>query len=225
MPAAGERGAEIIRVEVHVHTECSDDSVNTYADLEEAALEAGVQLYAITDHDTIEGALRLQERGRVRVIVGEEITTALGDVIGLFLREPIRPGLPPEETMDRIHAQGGLVYVPHPFDRKRKTRLFREAIDRCLGRIDLFEVRNGRTPHEEDNARAASFAAEKKLTGVTGSDAHARPELGRIFHEIPPFMNAAGFLAAIRAGRAVLAPVANHPSLIGRLLRRPRGNG
>lgn len=203
MPEHDAGSAGFVRVELHVHTDRSDDAVSSYADLEEAAERSGVRFYAITDHDTIEGALALRDRGKTGVIVGEEVTTALGDVIGLFLRERVPPGLSPEETMDRIHEQGGLVYVPHPFDRKRKTRLFREAVERCAPRIDILEVRNGRTPHEEDNARAAAFAAEKGIAGAFGSDAHTPRELGAIYHEVPAFETAADFLRAIREGRAV----------------------
>jgi hypothetical protein len=199
--------SRLTRVEIHVHTEVSGDASNTFEDLEAAASEKGIDVFAITDHDTIEGALRLRDRGKVRVIVGEEITTALGDVIGLFLKAAVPPGLSPEETMDAVHAQGGLVYVPHPFDRKRKSRLFGEAIERCASRIDLFEVRNGRTPHESDNERAAHFAAERGLLSACGSDAHAPFELGRIFHEVPPFDSPADFLRSIRAGRPVVPAV------------------
>ncbi|MFH1680212.1 MAG: PHP-associated domain-containing protein [Candidatus Eisenbacteria bacterium] len=220
--AAG--GSNLVRVEIHVHTDVSDDSGNTFGDLERAASEKKIDAYAITDHDTLEGALHLRDRGRVSVIVGEEVTTSLGDVIGLFLETIVPPGLSPEETMDAIHEQGGLVYVPHPFDRKRKSRLFREAIERCVPRIDLFEVRNGRTPHESDNERAAAFAGETGLLAACGSDAHLPFELGRIFHEVPPFDSPSGFLRSIRAGRAVV-PAASARSVGARLFGFLRGTG
>jgi predicted metal-dependent phosphoesterase TrpH len=204
-------------VELHVHTTFSDDAVNTFEDLETAAVEHGTHLFAITDHDTIEGALRLRDRGRVGVIVGEEVTTALGDVIGLFLAERIPPGLAPEETMDRIHAQGGLVYVPHPFDRKRRTRLFRVAIERCTGRTDLFEVVNGRTPHVEDEERAAAHAAAHGLVPACGADAHEPGELGAIFHDLPPFETAADFLRSMRAGRPAYPAPARGRGFLGRI--------
>ncbi|MFH1277664.1 MAG: PHP domain-containing protein [Candidatus Eisenbacteria bacterium] len=209
----------ILRVELHMHTRWSDDSGNNLEDIERIAAERDVDVFAVTDHDTIEGALRLRDRKEVKVIVGEEISTAFGDVIGLFLERPVPPGLSPEETMEAIHEQGGLVYIPHPFDRKRKTRLFKEAIDRCSGLIDLFEVWNGRVLHEEDNVRAARYGEEWGLVPVFGSDAHLPPELGRVLMEIGPYDSPAEFLDRVRGGR----PILPGPERRGNLRDRLRG--
>lgn len=213
-----EKTSEKVCVEIHMHSCFSFDSSTSLDDLERIGEEQGVDCYALTDHDTIEGALRLRDRGKVDVIMGEEISTAFGDVIGLFLEEAVPPGLSPEETIDAIHGQGGLVYIPHPFDRKRKTRLFREAITRCIDRIDLFEVWNGRTRHDEDNRRAARFAKEHGLATAVGSDAHKPAELGRAKMEIDRFGSAAGFLGAVRSGKAVLPGGTGPSDLAGRLL-------
>jgi len=199
-------GRKAVLVEIHMHTHHSDDGVSRFEDIEQAGAEGGVRYFAVTDHDTIEGALRLLDRGKVGVIVGEEVSTALGDVIGLFLEERIPPRLSPEATMDAIHEQGGLVYIPHPFDRKRKSRLFREAIDRCIDRIDLFEVWNGRVRHREDNDRAVRYAEEKSLVAAYGSDAHAPRELGRVLMEVADFTGAPSFLTAVREGSPVFPP-------------------
>lgn len=207
----------ILRVELHMHTRWSDDSGNTLEDIERVAPLRDVDVYAVTDHDTIEGALRLRDRGKVNVIVGEEISTAFGDVIGLFLERPIPPGLSPEETMDGIREQGGLVYVPHPFDRKRKTRLFREAIDRCADRIQLFEVWNGRVLHEEDNDRALRYGEERGLVSAYGSDAHFPPELGQVLMEIGPYDSPDSFLDAVRNGRPVLPGPESRKNILDRL--------
>lgn len=194
----------VLRVELHMHTVHSDDSGNELEELEALAAERDVDVFAVTDHDTIDGALRLRDREKVGVIVGEEVSTALGDVIGLFLERPVPPRLSPEETIDAIHEQGGLVYIPHPFDRKRKTRLFREAIERHVERIDLFEVWNGRVRHGVDNDRAARYAAEHGLAAAYGSDAHFPPEIGRALMEVAPYHSADSFLESVRRGRPVL---------------------
>ena len=219
------RTAEKVRIEIHMHSCFSFDSSNSLDDLERIAGEKGVDWYALTDHDTIEGAIRLRDRGKVGVVVGEEISTTFGDVIGLFLEKAVSPGLSPEETIDAIRGQGGLVYIPHPFDRKRKTRLFREAITRCLDRIDLFEVWNGRTRYDEDNARAALFAREHGLAAVVGSDAHEPAELGRATMEIDRFDSAASFLGVVRSGRAMLPGGSEPNDLAGRILSLFRRKG
>ena len=209
-------------VEIHMHTEHSHDGVNRFEDIERIGAERGIGAFAVTDHDTIEGAVRLRDRGKVGVIVGEEISTAFGDVIGLFLEKPIPPGLAPEATMDAVHEQGGLVYIPHPFDRKRKSRLFREAIDRCIDRIDLFEVWNGRVCHQPDNERAARYAREHGLIAAYGSDAHKPRELGRVLMEVEEFDGAGSFRAAVRSGRA-LFPERDPDGPFRRLIGRFRG--
>jgi len=211
------------RYELHVHTDVSDDGVSTFSEIEEAAERYGLDGFAITDHDTIDGALRLKERGRVPVIVGSEVTTAFGDVIGLFLDRAVPPGLSPEATMDAIHEQGGLVYVPHPFDRKRKTRLFREALERCVEKVDILEVWNGRTPHREDNQRARDYAEERRLVPAIGSDAHTPAELGKATVSLASFESSEGFLESLRKAELHFPARSSGPSLWRNLFSSRRG--
>ncbi|MBN1826241.1 MAG: PHP domain-containing protein [Candidatus Eisenbacteria bacterium] len=192
----GER-QERIRVEIHVHTAFSFDSKAAPEEVEEAALRAGVDRIAVTDHDTIEGALRLRGRGRIETIIGEEVTTSLGDVIGLFLESPLPPGVEPERTMDAIHEQGGLVVIPHPFDARRGTTLFPEALERCVDRIDAIEGWNGRIRRPADNERALLFARDHGLPVLVGSDAHRTDEIGRWMMRIESFDSPGRFLAAL----------------------------
>src|SRR5580693_442815 len=111
------------RFDLHLHTEYSPDCDTSLERIEAHCLAQGLTGLAVTDHNTLEGALRLRDRVKsLQVIVGEEVSTRDGDVIGLFLREPIPPRLSALETMDAIHAQGGLVYLPHPFDRAHARR-------------------------------------------------------------------------------------------------------
>lgn len=188
-------------VEFHIHTSYSPDSKTEIAELEECALSMGTECLAITDHDTIEGALALRDRGRISVIVGEEVTSELGDIIGLFLTERVPPGLSPADTIARIRDQGGLVYIPHPFDRRRRSRLFRPALEEHVKDVDIVEVWNGRTRFEEDNERGLRFAEEHGKLIAYGSDAHLLKELGKARMEMAPFHDASGFLDALREGR------------------------
>ncbi len=192
-------GGAIVRVELHVHTWYSSDSKMPLEKIEERSVECALDHVAITDHDTVEGAERLRERGKTGIIVGEEISTSFGDVIGLFLDEPIEAGLAPEETVARIHAQGGLVFIPHPFDRRRKSRLFRAALDQCIDAVDILEVWNGRTRMAEDNLRAARYAEEHGLVPAVGTDAHHPREMGRAVMEMKPFHDARSFLESLRS--------------------------
>lgn len=193
-----------VKTEIHTHTFHSFDSKASFEEIEKKERSAGIDWIAVTDHDTIEGALRLRERGGLNVIVGEEISTLMGDVIGLFLEEEIPPHLPVEETIDAIRSQGGLVYIPHPFDRRRKTRLFREALERCVDRVDIIEVWNGRVAHPKDNEKAAEFARAGGIVGVAGSDAHSIREFGRAWMVMDPFPTAASFLESLRNAEAVI---------------------
>ncbi len=205
-------------VEFHIHTSYSPDSKTDVAELEEHALAMGTQCLAITDHDTIEGAQELRDRGRISVIVGEEVTSELGDIIGLFLTECVPPGLPPAETIARIHDQGGLVYIPHPFDRRRRSRLFRPALEEHAGDVDIIEAWNGRTRFEEDNERGLLFAEEHDKLIAYGSDAHNLKELGRARMEMPPFHDAPAFLEALREANRL----GNEDGMIARLWKKLR---
>lgn len=184
---------------MHTHSEASKDSRTPVAVQAARIRETGLDVVCATDHDTIAGALRLQELADgYRIIVGEEISSADGDLIGLFLERAIPPGLSGEETIARIHDQGGLVSVPHPFSRNRRFRIRRAALERLVPLVDCIETFNAREAFAGDNRRAAAFATEHALPGALGSDAHTASELGRVYLEMDDFADAAGFLAALR---------------------------
>ena len=144
-----------------------------------------ISVIAITEHNNIEGGMKLAEfcrnrGGKVSVIVGEEIFTSQGEIIGLFLKEGISPGLSPEETIRQIMQQGGVVYVPHPFDLKRKRTVLQEsAISANRELIDCIEVHNGRNVSEDFSHRQLEIAQKYGLRQVVGSDAHTLIEAGR----------------------------------------------
>ena len=191
-----------LRVDMHVHSEYSPDSHSALRSLANAASAAGLDVVCLTDHDTVEGALRLREMDvSFRVVVGEEVYSRDGEIIGLFLERAVLPGLTAEETIARIHDQGGVAYVPHPFSRNRLRHLRRDALERVAPLVDALEVFNAREVLAGDNRRALAFAREHKLPGGAGSDAHRPSEVGRAYVEVPPFGTAEEFVAALRLGQ------------------------
>jgi hypothetical protein len=189
------------KVDMHTHTEHSPDSRTPLAAHGAAARAAGLDVVCVTDHNTIDGALRLREMADgLRVVVGEEINTLDGEIIGLFLERPIARGLSGEETIARIHEQGGIVSVPHPFSRNRRHRIRRASLDRLRSSVDCLEVLNARELLSGDNARAAAYASEHGLAAAAGSDAHRAAEVGRAYVEVADFSDGASFLAALHDG-------------------------
>ena len=176
------------RTEFHIHTDASHDSLMGGRALLLKCLEKHVDCVAITDHNEVKGAIALKplfEENGVAVIVGEEVFTSEGEIIGLWLTERIEPGLTPERTVAEIRRQGGAVYVPHPYDEKRcKTVLSREALIRIAGDVDCVEVHNGRNAEERfDDEQEAAYsqvaALNPDVRRVIGCDAHCDFEVGR----------------------------------------------
>ena len=192
-----------VRVDCHLHTDASGDSVLTVAELAERARQAGLDAVFITDHNvTHAAAAAAAERDLgVRVIVGEEVRTPEGDMIGLFLTERIPYVLPLAEVVGRIRDQGGLVYVPHPFDLARSS-LGRVLPGLCAaGDVDVIEVFNAKIADQALNERAAALAREFALPGGAGSDAHDAPGVGAAYLDMPDFDGPASFLAALADAR------------------------
>ncbi|MFO8143080.1 MAG: PHP domain-containing protein [Dehalococcoidales bacterium] len=186
-----------------MHTEYSPDCNTPLSRIVDHCLEAAINCLAISDHNTTEGALKLKEEAPFMVIVAEEVMTPYGEIMGMFLEETIPAGLSVAETISRIRAQGGLVAIPHPFDRFRHSalnqRITRELAER--GEIDIIEVFNSRTLLYRSSAQAESFAREYGLPGSAGSDAHTLQAIGNAFVEMPEFGGREDFLPALEAGR------------------------
>ena len=195
MSAAAKR----VRVDLHIHTCHSVDCLMTLDEVVEAARARGLGALAITDHDEIDGALALSRSAPFPVIVGEEVDVGDGEIIGLFLREWIPPGLGPVETIARIRAQGGLVYIPHPFDSHRYPLPERDLLS-LLHEVDAIEVLNARVTVPAFNERAGRFAQEHGLPGGAGSDAHSPGEIGRAYVEMDPFVDRDSFLTSLAGG-------------------------
>ena len=194
-----------VRVDCQLHTVWSGDSTTTLEQLASRVVAVGLDVVCITDHHTIEGARLAAERGiGARVVVGEEVRTRSGELIGLFLSERIPYVLAAEEVATRIRDQGGLVYAPHPLDRHRRGVGERGLADLAAGRcLDVVEVFNAKTREGGDNERAAAAARRLGLPAGAGSDAHDPDGLGAAYLEMPDFDGPAGFLASLRSARVV----------------------
>lgn len=191
-----------MKFDLHMHTFHSPDCLSTYDAIIAAVQRRGLDGIAITDHNTIRGALEMRERAPFPVIVGEEVATAEGDVIGYFIEEEIPRGLSVEETIERIHVQGGLVAIPHPLDTLRgSSSIGREALLRVIDQVDIIEGFNARCLRQDDNAQARAIAAEYGKPLSAGSDAHHPSEIGNGYVDIPPFTSPQTFLDALRRGR------------------------
>ena len=191
-----------MRVDLHLHSDYSHDGQSSLEELIERSRECGLDRIALTDHNTVEGALKLAHIAPELTIVGEEAKTREGEVIGLFIKRRLPPYLPPEDVMDLVHEMGGLTYIPHPFDRHRSH--FRpERIVELADRIDIIEVYNPWCDVEANRAAARMAAGLGKIT-ATGSDAHAAFELGRSWMEMEDYVGATDFLEKLQHARHVI---------------------
>jgi len=199
-----------MRIDFHSHTYTSRDSLNDPARIVAACQRAGIDGLVVTDHNNINGAYAVQRLAPFCVIIGEEIYTTAGEIIGLFLREEIPKGLSPQETVARIKAQGGLVYLPHPFDRLRRGALASAAREAIWDQIDIIEVFNARCLFPGDNAQALALARERGAVMAAGSDAHTIAEFGSTYVEVAATpadrLDPADLLARLRQGRIVAHP-------------------
>ena len=188
-----------VRVDCHVHTVASGDAITTLGELAERAAAERIDVIAITDHNETRAAMEAAAawKGPVRVIVGEEIRTQAGEIIGLFLTERIPYVLPVADAVAAIRAQGGLVYLPHPFDPVRGS-LGAMAERLCGdGIADIVEVFNAKIADQELNARASDLASRWGLPGGAGSDAHDPAGVGAAYLQMPDFDGPASFLRSL----------------------------
>jgi predicted metal-dependent phosphoesterase TrpH len=207
VPIVAARRRALAFADFHVHTRFSRDSLMTEDRLIRLALERGLTHVAVTNHNNVEGAEAVRERvaaqgldDRLHIVLGEEVSTADGEVVGLFLTTTIPPGLSAEATADEIHAQGGLVSIPHPYDPFRRSHIREAPLLRLAdaGKIDAIEVFNSRVTLGRHNQQAAELAARYGIPGIACSDAHSGLEVGMSFNALPAFETADELRAALR---------------------------
>jgi len=220
--------------DLHTHSRASFDSLASPAALVRTAARRGLSHLAITDHDRIDGAVEARALAEtlapeLTVIVGEEIRTVDGDLIGLFLDRAVPPGLSADEAISEVRAQGGLVGIPHPFDRFRGSLLRDARREALLPAVDWIEAYNARVAVGNGNTRAAELAHHAGRPGIAVSDAHNAFEVGVAYTAFDgdpstaPALLAALPTAELVTGRAsfylrLLTPVA-------KVVQRARGNG
>jgi predicted metal-dependent phosphoesterase TrpH len=217
-------------IDLHCHTSASFDCLASPESQVKAAAARGLTHLAITDHDRIDGALRARDVAPdgLTVIVGEEVKTADGDLIAVFLERAVAPGRSARETIEEVRAQGGLVGIPHPFDKYRGSMLNDPRLE-AIGRlVDWVEAHNARVVGGSGNEQAAAFAKDLGLPGVAASDAHSTLEVGVAYTvvEVDP-STPEGLLAALTnvqlvPGRA--SYIVRTLTPISKIVNRARGN-
>lgn len=227
-------------VDLHCHTSASFDSLSKAADVARVAAQRGLTHLAITDHDRIDAALAVRDAlatlpggapPGLQIIVGQEVRTSTGDLIALFIEQPIPPGLAPAEAAQRIREQGGVVGLAHPYDRFRAGAGrpgWEDELERLLPLLDYVETWNSRLMLGDGNRRAADLARAHGLPGAAVSDAHTLLEVGVSY---TVFDGPLGSAADLRAGLAGARLVTSHGSRLVRLatplakvVQRLRGN-
>ena len=219
--------------DLHCHSSASFDSLADPRSLVAKAVRIGLTHLAITDHERIDGALRARDAAPdgLTVIVGEEVRTSAGDLVGLFLERPVAPGMTPAETAAAIRDQGGIVGLPHPYDRFRSSGADRagadDALEALLGAIDYVEIHNARA-YGSANPRAAELAARRRIPGVASSDAHSVLELGTAQTVLPGPFTTAGELRALLPSATIIAGrgayLARAWTPLAKAIQRSRGN-
>jgi hypothetical protein len=191
----------VIDVDLHMHTDHSSDCATPVDVLLATAREQGLGAIAVTDHNEVSGALEARAKAAdygVKVIVGEEVKTAeQGEVIGLFIEERIPRGMTLEETIAEIRRQGGLVYVPHPFDRLHSVPDY-EHLLQVVADVDAIEVFNPRIAIPAFNEEAVRFAGKYRIVGGAGSDSHVAQGLGSVRIRMRDFDGPEEFLESLR---------------------------
>jgi glycosyltransferase involved in cell wall biosynthesis len=198
-----------IDVDLHMHTDHSHDCATPVEVLLAAARDQGLGAIAVTDHNVISGALEAREKAKefgVKVIVAEEVKTAdQGEVIGLFIEKLIPRGMTLAETVAEIKRQGGLVYVPHPFDRMHAVPDYEHLLG-IVDDIDAIEVYNPRVAIGSFNEEAERFAAKYRILAGAGSDSHVAPGLGSVRVRMADFDGPEEFLEALRGAEITTKP-------------------
>lgn len=161
-----------------------------------------IDYIAVTDHNTIDAALKIQDTLGEKIIVGEEVMTADGEIIGLFLHKPIPAELPLKKAIQLIKDQGGIVYIPHPFETIRKG-IHPELLDAHSNEIDIIEVCNGRAFLQNRSAQAVVWSRLNHVAGAASSDAHGSSGVGTTYTLVDAAPTRDNIVSLLRQGRLI----------------------
>ncbi|MCL0037125.1 PHP domain-containing protein [Dehalococcoidia bacterium] len=190
-----------MKADLHIHTCYSPDCNSSLESIIDQCQKLSIDCVAITDHDTIEGAVKMKQMAPFTVIIGEEVMSSDGEIMGYFLTEEIPSGLSAEEVVHRIKAQGGLVCLPHPFDGFGRFPLKASKREVLYSEIDIVEVFNARSLSLRYSEEALAFAQTNGFLASAGSDAHAPREIGKAYVEMPAFDGPEEFKIALSKGK------------------------
>jgi hypothetical protein len=191
----------LLKADFHIHTKYSMDCRTELEDIIKRCQKLGINCIAVSDHDAIEGALKMKEIAPFKVIIAQEVLTYDGEVMGLFMKEHIPSRITIEEAIKRIKAQGALACIPHPFDPFRGLKFNEQGMERIAPLVDIIEVFNARCTFKKPNEEALAFAQKHNLPGTAGSDAHTIAEIGNVFVELPDFSSPQEFLESLKKAR------------------------
>lgn len=191
----------MIKADLHIHTLYSMDCATSLEQVIARCISIGINCLAVTDHNTITGALKLKQIAPFTIIIGEEIQTLEGEIIGLFLNQEIPSRLSAEETIARIKAQDGLVCIPHPYDRLRLSIFRNRAFESIMPHVDIIEVFNARSLSPNSSSKAWQLARKYGKLASAGSDAHTPSEIGNAYVEMPDFKDKEEFLSSLARAR------------------------
>ncbi len=193
----------MLKADLHIHTEYSMDCRTSLHQIIGRCVETGIDCIAVTDHGTAEGALKMRELAPFRIIVGQEVLTEAGELMGLFLKETVPNKLTVEDTIKIIRSQGGLVAIPHPLDRLRTSALHGSDPAKLLPKVDILEAFNARDLMARNTDRVRDLAKKYHLRVSCGSDAHTAEEIGRTYMEMEYFKTPQDFLRSLSNGKIV----------------------
>jgi len=210
------------KLDLHIHSILSSDGGIDKKDLEYIFENKILDYIAITDHNEVEFAQSMQEYFPGRIIVGEEIKTSQGEIIGLYLKEKINKGMTIAQTLKAIKAQGGLSYIPHPYS-ERRHGIGPLLLDVFHDMVDFIESYNGRAILGISNKKAIEFVAQKKLVHATNSDAHSKRGIGKVYNLISAAPTKETLVSLLESAEHITgrAPIAEYLSpTLNRLSKR-----
>ena len=190
----------MLSVEFHCHTDASKDSLTKPRELVETCRRKGIDRVIVTDHNSVAGARAAHALDPELVIVGEEIMTTKGEILAAFVTDEIPAKLSPQETIQRLRAQGAFISVSHPFDQFRSGGWREPDLLEILPLVDAIEIYNSRCMFPSFNRKARQFAEMHNIAGTVGSDAHVAFELGQSLLLLDPFEGPEEMRMVIRNG-------------------------